>query len=96
MGLKNHYENILIDPIIKYLIPKWNERTWQEDLPLKLRRQKVKRMNFKDFKGLPNKIKDRRFTGPIDFKLPINRLRKTENKLLKHPFYNFGKKNGHI
>ena len=87
---------ILLYPLIKYLIPKWNERTWNEDLPLKLRRQKVKRMNFKDYRGLPNKIKDRKFSGQIDFKLPISRLRKSDNKLTKHPFYNFGKKNGHI
>ena len=87
---------ILFFPIVKYLIPKWNKQTWEEDLPLKIRRQKVKRMNFKDFSGLPNKIKDRKYMGEIDFKLPITRLRKTDNKFLKHPFYNFGKKNGHF
>ena len=26
--------NILFYPLIKYLIPKWNERTWNEDLSL--------------------------------------------------------------
>ena len=88
--------NILFYPLIKYLIPRWNERTWNEDLPLKLRRQKVIRMNFKDFRGLPKKIKERKFLGPIDFKLPITRLKKNDNKLTKHPFYNFGKKNGHL
>ena len=46
---------ILIYPLIKFLIPKWNKRTWYEDLPLKQRRQKVKRMNFKDFNA--NKIR---------------------------------------
>ena len=88
--------NILFYPLIKYLIPRWNERTWNEDLFLKLRRQKVIRMNFKDFRGLPKKIKERKFLGPIDFKLPITRLKKNDNKLTKHPFYNLGKKNGHI
>ena len=88
--------NILFYPLIKYLIPRWNERTWNEDLFLKLRRQKVIRMNFKDFRGLPKKIKERKFLGPIDFKLPITRLKKNDNKLTKHPFYNFGKKNGHL
>ena len=87
---------ILLYPLIKFLIPRWNERTWNEDLPLKLRRQKVKRLNFKDFKGLPNKIRDRKFTGAIDFKLPISRLQKNDKKLTKHPFYNFGRKNGHV
>ena len=87
---------IFLYPLIKYLIPKWNETTWYEDLPLKLRRQKVKRMNFKDFKGLPSKTKNRKFSGPIDFKLPIARLKKADNKLTKHPFYNYGRKNAHI
>ena len=86
---------ILLYPLIKFLLPRWNNRTWHEDLPLKLRRQKVKRMNFKDFKGLPNKIKDRKFFGTIDFKIPITRLRKSDNKLIKHPFYNFGSKDAH-
>mgnify|MGYP007063686478 FL=1 len=87
---------IILYPLIKFLIPRWNETTWNEDLPLKLRRQKIKRMNFKDFKGLPEKIKDRNFKGQIDFKIPIRRLQKNDNKLTKHPFYNYGKKNDHI
>ena len=53
-------------------------------------------MNFKDFKGLPDKKKDRKFSGPIDFKLPISRLKKVDSKLKKHPFYNFGSKDIHI
>ena len=86
---------ILLYPLIKFLVPKWNESTWKEDLPLKLRRQKVVRMNFKDYKGLPDKIKDRKFSGSADFKLPITRLKKIDSKLKKHPFYNFGRKNAH-
>ena len=87
---------ILLYPLIKFLIPRWNERTWKEDLPLKLRRQKVKRMNFKDFKGLPKKLRDRKFKGNDDFKLPIKRLKKIDSLLNKHPFYNFGRKDGHV
>ena len=87
---------ILLYPLIKFLLPRWNDRTWHEDLPVKLRRQKVKRLNFKDFKGLPNNIKDRKFSGSVNFKLPISRLKKSDNKLIKHPFYNLGKKNAHI
>ena len=83
---------ILLYPIIKYLVPKWNERTWQEDLPLKLRRQKVTNLNFKDFKGLPKNIKERTFSNKSELKLPIMRLKKNDNLLTKHPFYNFGKK----
>ena len=87
---------ILLYPLIRFLVPRWNLRTWKEDLPLKLRRQKVKRLNFKDFKGLPSKIKDRKFSGPIDFKLPISKLKRDNNKLKKHPFYNYGRKDAHI
>ena len=87
---------ILLYPLIKFLLPKWNNRTWHEDLPLKLRRQKITRLNFKDYKGLPVNTKDRKFLGPVNFKLPIRRLKKNDNKLIKHPFYNFGKKDAHI
>ena len=45
---------------------------------------------------MPKKMKDRKFNGKIDFKLPIARLRKNDNKLTKHQFYNFGRKDGHI
>jgi len=86
---------ILLYPLIKFLLPKWNDRTWYEDLPLKLRREKIARLNFKDFKGLPINTKNRKFSGPINFRLPISRLKKSDNKLTKHPFYNFGKKDAH-
>ena len=78
------------------MVPKWNHQTWEEDLPLKMRRQKVKRLGFKDFKGLPEKTKDRKFQGEIEFKLPITRLKKNDNKLTKPPFYNLGKKGNYI
>ena len=87
---------IFLYPVIRYLVPKWNHQTWEEDLPLKMRRQKVKRLGFKDFKGLPEKTRDRKFQGNIEFKLPITRLKKNDNKLTKHPFYNLGKKGNYI
>jgi len=87
---------ILLYPIIKFLVPKWNKKTWNEDLPLKLRRHKVQKLNFKDYKGLPKKIRDRKFTGQIDFKLPFKRLQKADNILKNHPFYNFGRKDDHV
>jgi hypothetical protein len=87
---------ILLYPLIKFLIPRWNERTWNEDLPLKLRRQKVKKINFKDFKRLPKKMKDRKLSSKDEFRLPIKRLRKNDSLLTKHPFYNFGRKDGHV
>ena len=43
-----------------------------------------------------SQIKDRKFKGAVNFKLPISRLKKSDNKLIKHPFYNFGKKAAHI
>ena len=82
---------VLLYPILKILLPIWNERAWKEDLPLKERRQKVKRMNFKDFEGLPKNIEDRKFDGEIDFNIPVWRLRKSDNKLTEHIFYNFKK-----
>ena len=31
------------------MVPKWNEKVWKEDYPIKIRRQKVIDLNFKDF-----------------------------------------------
>lgn len=62
-----------LKPLLKILIPKWNEKVWNEDLPVKLRRQKVLRYNFKDFFGLPDKLEDRNFEGEIELSLPIPR-----------------------
>ena len=64
---------ILLYPILKKLIPVWNNRTFKEDLPLKLRRQKIVEMNFKDFRGMPPKISDREGIN-YKFKLPIPRV----------------------
>ena len=65
---------VLWAPLMKFFLPKWNERTWTEDLPLKIRRQKVLRMGFKDFVGLPEKIEDRFYEGPLESKFPLYRL----------------------
>lgn len=64
---------ILLYPVLKILIPIWNEKVFKEDLPLKIRRQKVIDLNFKDFKGMPSKINERK-NGTYDFILPIPRL----------------------
>tara|TARA_B110000008_G_scaffold226128_1_gene227496 strand:- start:330 stop:923 length:594 start_codon:yes stop_codon:yes gene_type:complete len=73
----------LLRPALKMLVPKWNEKVWLEDLPIKLRRQKVVDMNFKDFIGLPENIKDRKFTGKESFKLPLPRLKNSTRD--RHP-----------
>lgn len=70
-------------PVLKILVPRWNEKVWLEDLPIKLRRQKIVDMNFKDFIGLPENIKERSFTGTKSFKLPIPRLKNSTRD--RHP-----------
>tara|TARA_B110000438_G_scaffold278372_1_gene301866 strand:+ start:221 stop:811 length:591 start_codon:yes stop_codon:yes gene_type:complete len=75
MNYKFHVEGwrIIFKPILKSLIKKWNERVWIEDLPIKLRRQKMLEMNFMDFHGLPINSSER-YNGIIkDLKLPIVR-----------------------
>ncbi len=62
---------IILTPIIKFLAPKWNERSWQEDLPLKQRRFFMKKKNFYDFKGISNgKI----INNNTSFKLPLRKI----------------------
>lgn len=63
----------LLRPLLKKLIPIWNEKVWREDYPVKIRRQKILDMNFKDFVGLPEKITDRTNNSKKEFKLPIPR-----------------------
>ena len=73
----------ILRPFLKRLIPIWNERIWKEDYPVKMRRQKMIDMNFKDFHGLPQKIQDRKYDGPINLKLPLPRPRNSRRDL--HP-----------
>src|SRR5687768_5931007 len=44
---------VFLEPLLRRMIPKWNQTVWQEDLPLKLRRHKMLRLGFRDFYGLP-------------------------------------------
>jgi len=64
---------IILYPILKFLIPKWNEKVWVEDIPLKLRRQKVLSYNFRDFVGLPDNINDRFQDKIPETILPVKR-----------------------
>ena len=73
----------ILRPFLKRLIPIWNERIWKEDYPVKMRRQKMIDMNFKDFHGLPQNIQDRKYDGPINLKLPLPRPRNSRRDL--HP-----------
>lgn len=63
----------VLTPFLPRLAAKWNKQVWEEDLPLKIRRQKVMKLGFKDFVGLPEKIEDRFLAGEIPFELPITR-----------------------
>lgn len=66
----------ILKPLLEVMAPRWNERVWQEDLPLKLRRSKVMRLGFKDFYGLPAKWEDRHQEGKLKFvRIPLSKLR---------------------
>jgi hypothetical protein len=80
---------IILYPIFNFLIGKWNEQAWVEDLPVKLRRQMVLRMGFKDFYGLPDKVEDRFYNDEIEVNLPIKRPRNSVRD--RHPFADKGK-----
>ena len=74
----------LLRPLLKKLIPIWNEKVWREDYPVKIRRQKILDMNFKDFIGLPDLIKDRMYNGRAkELKLPIPRPKNSTRD--RHP-----------
>jgi hypothetical protein len=74
----------ILKPILKRLIPIWNEKVWKEDYSVKIRRQKILDMNFKDFIGLPDLIKDRMYNGRVnELKLPIPRPKNSTRD--RHP-----------
>lgn len=78
---------LLLKPFLKKLIPRWNEKVWIEDYSVKIRRQRVLNMDFKDFIGLPNELKDR--VKPFknySLKLPIPRPKKSTRD--RHPLSN--------
>ena len=73
-----------LKPFLKLMIPKWNEQVWLEDYPVKIRRQKILDMNFKDFKGLPNDINERKTNkNNYIFNLPIPRPKNSSRD--RHP-----------
>ena len=66
------WKNILA-PFLPGMIIKWNQQVWEEDLPLKIRRQKVLRNGFVDFMGLPKDVQKRIFDDDLELILPIVR-----------------------
>ena len=73
----------ILSPLLKYLIPIWNKKVWLEDLPVKLRRQKVLEMGHRDFIGLPNDISERKGHEIKKTKLPLARPRNSSRD--QHP-----------
>lgn len=65
----------LIKLVLRPLVGFFSARQWREDLPIKLRRQKILRLGFKDFQGLPDRIEDRVYDGPLECTLPVPRLK---------------------
>lgn len=74
---------IILKPLLKFLIPKWNEKVWREDFNVKIRRQKVLNMNFKDFVGLPEDINERFSSKKYSISLPIPRPKNSSRD--RHP-----------
>ena len=63
------------------LVKKWNEKTWEEDLPLKLRRNDAIKNNFVDYAGI-KKIQSKK--NSWNLKLPLPKPKNTY--LDKHKF----------
>jgi len=86
MNYKFHlkYWHLPFKKLLKKLFTKWNERIWNEDYPVKIRRQKVLNMNFKDFIGIPKNKGDRVFDGKnYKLVLPIKRYKNSSRD--QHP-----------
>ena len=75
----------IFKPFIKYLMPIWNERVWQEDFNIKIRRQKMLDMNFKDFVGLPKEQKERELNNHKERKLILPVPRPKNSSRDRHP-----------
>ena len=80
---------IMLGPLIKFLAPKWNERSWLEDLPLKKRRFFIQKKNFIDFFGTTTN-EEKNSIKNLNFELPLKKLK--DSRVLK--YYNKYLKNG--
>lgn len=76
----------LLFPIFRKMIQKWNKVVWEEDLPLKLRRQKALEYGFIDFQGLPSES-SLRFDKSMSYKceIPVTRTKGIREE--RHPFF---------
>ncbi|MBX2798819.1 MAG: hypothetical protein KTR31_14180 [Myxococcales bacterium] len=65
----------LLGLMLPSMIETWNEKVWVEDLPLKLRRQRVLRHGFRDFHGMPQEVDERNNEDELELTLPVTRHR---------------------
>lgn len=73
-------------PVFKLLIKKWNKTVWDEDLPLKLRRQKALEYGFIDFQGCPTKISERHDrSASFQTEIPVPMV--MHDSKAEHPFF---------
>tara|TARA_A100001011_G_scaffold271880_1_gene281180 strand:- start:1136 stop:1720 length:585 start_codon:yes stop_codon:yes gene_type:complete len=63
--------------ILKYFILKWNKINWEEDMPLKVRRQKAIDLGFRDFRGIVGEERGRKQS----VRLPIPR---SKDSIINH------------
>jgi len=68
---------------IRFYVERWLSNTWEEDLEMKLRRDKFIKLGFRDMIGLPKNIDDRNSKNIQSFKLPLIRI---TNDGDSHPF----------
>lgn len=63
----------VLSPLLSFLIKRWTEKSWREDLPLKFRRNEILKKNFKDFSGIQGADYKRG-----SFKLPLAKHKNAE------------------
>lgn len=81
----NWFQSLLF-PIYKIMIQKWNKVVWEEDLPLKIRRQKALEYGFIDFAGIPADHADRKDRS-AEYKCEIPVPQTSGIKEAMHPFF---------
>jgi len=67
------------------LVPRWFNTVYEEDLPLRIRRQRVIEAGFVDYKGMPCWRSD--VSNKTEYRLKFPLLPAKGSDLLDHPFY---------
>lgn len=63
----------VLRPFLPALLRRWNDRVWDEDVPLRRRRELVMGWGFRDFHGLPERPEDRVRAPAAPVKVPLAR-----------------------